>query len=267
VALPTAALPTEALLPEALPLQAQSPAALPPEALSPEALSPEALRVRAIVAAEPGSELARVLGIRVPDLIAYADEAYATQYARFVEHVRAQAPQAPELAVAVARGLHKLMAYKDEYEVARLSLDPALDAAVTAQFGAGARVAYQLHPPLLRALGLDRKISLGPWFRPAFRALRAMRRVRGTWLDPFGHTEVRRTERALIAEYRAAIERALATAPAHDLAADLATELAALPDMVRGYEHVKMERVAAYRERQAELLGGLVQQSRTVRSG
>jgi indolepyruvate ferredoxin oxidoreductase len=99
------------------------------------------------------------------------------------------------------------------------------------------------------------------------RALRAARRVRGTPLDPFGYTEVRRTERALIAEYRAAIERALATAPARDLATDLVTELAALPDMVRGYEHVKMACVTRYRQRQAELLGGLVQQSRTVRSG
>jgi indolepyruvate ferredoxin oxidoreductase len=259
--------PSEAPPRDAPPQETPSREALPAEAVSPEALSPAALRVWAIVAAEPGSELARVLAVRVPDLIAYADEAYAAGYARFVEHVRAQAPQAPELAVAVARGLHKLMAYKDEYEVARLSLDPALDAAVTAQFGAGARVAYQLHPPLLRALGLDRKISLGSWFRPAFRALHAARRVRGTWLDPFGHTEVRRTERALIAEYRAAIERALVTAPARELATDLATELAALPDMVRGYEHVKMERVARYRQRQAELLEDLARLSPAVRSG
>jgi indolepyruvate ferredoxin oxidoreductase len=232
----------------------------------PEAPSPAARRVLALVAAEPGSELARVLGIRVPDLIGYQDEEYAARYARFVEHARAQAPGTPELAVAVARGLHKLMAYKDEYEVARLSLDPALGARVTAQFGAGARVAYQLHPPLLRALGVDRKVSLGPWFRPAFRALRAMRRVRGTRLDPFGHTEVRRTERALIAEYRAAMEQALRAAPGDERAVQLAAELAGLPDMVRGYEEVKLGNVARYRARQAQLLGGVAQQSRTVRS-
>jgi indolepyruvate ferredoxin oxidoreductase len=256
-----------------------SSAAVSPAALSPEALSPKALRVLAIVAADPGSELARLLAIRVPDLIAYQDEEYAASYARFVERVRAQAPAAPALAEAVARGLHKLMAYKDEYEVARLSLDPALDAQVTAQFGPGARVAYQLHPPLLRALGLDRKVSLGPWFRPAFRGLRAMRRVRGTRLDPFGRTLVRRTERALVGEYRAAIERALASvpgntvpgntvlestvregtaparmAPGDEQAIQLAIELAGLPDMVRGYEEVKLGNVARYRARQAELL-------------
>jgi indolepyruvate ferredoxin oxidoreductase len=230
------------------------------------ATSLAAARVRAIVAAEPGSELARALDLRIPDLIAYQDEAYAERYARFVQRVRAQAPDAPELALAVARGLHKLMAYKDEYEVARLSLDPALDAQVSRQFGAGARVAYQLHPPLLRSLGMDRKISLGPWFRPAFRGLRAARRVRGTRLDPFGHTEVRRTERALIGEYRTAIEHALATAPGDERAVELAAELAGLPDMVRGYEGIKLGNVARYRARQAEILASLAQQSRTVRS-
>src|SRR5262249_23417576 len=146
---------------------------------------------------------------------------------------------------------------KDEYEVARLSLDPALDAQVTAQFGAGARVAYQLHPPLLRALGMDRKVSLGPWFRPAFRILRAMRRVRGTRLDPFGRTEVRRTERALAGEYRAAVEQALAGMPGDEPAPALVTELAGLPDMVRGYEEIKLGNVAHYRARQAEILASL----------
>jgi indolepyruvate ferredoxin oxidoreductase len=225
------------------------------------ASDPPAARARAIVAAEPGSELARALDLRVPDLIAYQDEAYAARYARFVEQVRAQAPAAPELALAVARGLYKLMAYKDEYEVARLSLDPALDAQVTRQFGAGARVAYQLHPPLLRALGMDRKVSLGPWFRPAFRALRAMRRVRGTRLDPFGRTEVRRTERALVSEYRAAIEQALAGVPADEPPPELVTELAGLPDLVRGYEEIKLGNVARYRARQAEILASLAPQT------
>ena len=199
-----------------------------------------------------GSDLDRMLAIRVPDLAAYQDAAYAAEYASFVAKVRAAAP---DLAVPVARNLYKLMAYKDEYEVARLSLDPALDAAVEEQFGPGARVAYQLHPPVLRALGMNRKVSLGPWFRPAFRALRAARGVRGTRLDLFGRTEVRRTERALIAEYRAAIERVLSADPGHPLAA----ELADLPDMVRGYEEVKMASVARYRARQAEILAALAE--------
>ena len=126
-------------------------------------------------------------------------------YAGFVERVRAREAAVTggeALTRAVAENLYKLTAYKDEYEVARLSLDPALDEAVRAQFGDGARYAYRLHPPVLRALGLKHKVSLGPWFRPAFATLVAMRRLRGTRLDPFGRTEVRRTERALIAEYR-----------------------------------------------------------------
>ena len=211
---------------------------------------PATARVRALVAAEPGSELARLLDVRIPDLVGYANEEYAASYARFVEAVRGAAPA---LAAPVAAGLHKLMAYKDEYEVARLSLDPALKATVAEQFGAGARVAYHLHPPVLRALGMDRKITLGPWFDGAFRVLRAARGVRGTRLDPFGYAAVRRTERALITEYRAAIEQLLATAPDHPLAAELAT----LPDMVRGYEEIKLASVAAYRARQREILASL----------
>jgi indolepyruvate ferredoxin oxidoreductase len=122
---------------------------------------------------------------------------------------------------------------------------------VRAQFGDGARYSYRLHPPVLRALGLKHKVSLGPWFRPAFATLVAMRRLRGTALDPFGYTEVRRTERALIAEYREVVDQLLTglTAGNHDLA----VEIAALPDMVRGYEHIKLANVRAYREKLAEL--------------
>ncbi len=98
---------------------------------------------------------------------------------------------------AYARNLFKLMAYKDEYEVARLSLDPALDEQVVAQFGEQARYSYRLHPPVLRALGMKKKITLGSWVRPGFGLLYAGRRLRGTGLDVFGRTEVRRTERAL----------------------------------------------------------------------
>jgi indolepyruvate ferredoxin oxidoreductase len=216
----------------------------------PVGCDPAAARVRALVAADPDCELARLLDIRIPDLIGYADEAYAASYARFVETVRVAAPA---LAAPVAAGLHKLMAYKDEYEVARLSLDPALKAAVAEQFGVGARVAYHLHPPVLRALGMDRKITHGPWFDGAFRVLRAARGVRGTRFDPFGYAAVRRTERALISEYRAAIEQLLGCAPGHPLAA----ELAGLPDMVRGYEDIKLASVAAYRARQREILASL----------
>ncbi|MFF5263831.1 indolepyruvate ferredoxin oxidoreductase family protein [Actinomadura viridis] len=210
-----------------------------------------AARVRALVAAEPGGELARLLDIRIPDLIAYQDERYARRYAEFVEEVRRREDGPTGVTEAVARNLYKLMAYKDEYEVARLSVDPDLTARIEEQFGQGARYAYRLHPPVLRALGMKRKISLGPWFRPAFRTLHAMRGLRGTRLDPFGYAAVRKVERALIDEYREAVRRALDACDG-----DLGTvaELAGLPDMVRGYEDVKLVNVAAYRERMAELL-------------
>jgi indolepyruvate ferredoxin oxidoreductase len=199
--------------------------------------------------------LAELLAVRGPELAAYQDAAYADAYAAFVERVRsreAQVTGGDRLARTVAANLFKLAAYKDEYEVARLSLDPALAERIEQQFGPGARYAYRLHPPVLRSLGMQRKISLGPWFRPAFAALVAMRRLRGTALDPFGRTEVRREERALLAEYRDVITRL-----AEDLTAgnhSLAVEIAGLPDLVRGYEDVKLGNVRAYRARLAELL-------------
>jgi indolepyruvate ferredoxin oxidoreductase len=198
--------------------------------------------------------LADVLALRVRELAAFQDQACADEYASFVERVRAReaaVTSGERLASTVAEYLYKLTAYKDEYEVARLSIDPALDERVRAQFGDGARYAYRLHPPVLRALGLKHKVSLGPWFRPAFTTLVAMRRLRGTALDPFGYTEVRRTERALITEYREVIDQVLAglTSGNHDLA----VQIAALPDLIRGYENIKLTTVRAYHEKLAEL--------------
>jgi indolepyruvate ferredoxin oxidoreductase len=200
-----------------------------------------------------------VIQRRVSELTAYQDAAYAAEYAG---HVRAVADAergalgAPgQLTETYARQLFKLMAYKDEYEVARLSLDPALEAAVTAQFGAGARYHYRLHPPVLRALGMKKKVSLGPWFRPAFRALYASRGVRGTAWDVFGRTEVRRTERALPGEYRDAVAAALPRLSAGTLPALVA--LAELPDLVRGYEHVKLANVARFRTALADAVRAL----------
>jgi indolepyruvate ferredoxin oxidoreductase len=223
--------------------------------------TPEASAVRALVAAPEGSELARLLDIRVPDLVGYQHAGYARQYAEFVEEVRGAAE--PAVTEAVARNLYKLMAYKDEYEVARLALDPAVRRDLEERFGAGARYAHRLHPPVLRALGMRRKISLGSWFRPAFAVLRGLRKLRGTALDPFARTEVRRTERALIGEYTAAVRQALAV-PQADPA--LVAELAELPDLVRGYEEIKLNNVVAYRRRLAELLGELESPARAATS-
>jgi indolepyruvate ferredoxin oxidoreductase len=208
------------------------------------------------VAAVPGGELAALVERRVADLISYQDAGYAAAYAGLVERARAAearaVPSSESFAIAVARNLHKLMAYKDEYEIARLCLDPALAAALRARFGPGYRAYYRLHPPLLRALGMKRKLSLGSWFRPAFAALRWLRRLRGTRFDVFGFTRVRRLERALSAEYQGLVGDL-----ADDLRAgnhDLAVEIAGLPDLIRGYEAIKIRGAEAYHQRLAELL-------------
>jgi indolepyruvate ferredoxin oxidoreductase len=156
---------------------------------------------------------------------------------------RAVAPDSAALTRAVARGLYKLMAYKDEYEVARLLLDADGRAAVDG-VGPGT-VRYHLHPPVLRSLGLTRKVELGPWSDPVLRALARAKAARGRWYDPFGWPEVRRTERALVREYRAGIERVLPRLDAANLPEVVA--LADLPDLVRGYEHLKLERAAEFR--------------------
>lgn len=196
--------------------------------------SPDAVRA----GEEPGSAEPRDL---VAELTAYQGAGYAREYEDAVAHVR---EQAPALADAVARNLFKLMAYKDEYEVARLHLDAFEQARLRAEFGEEAKVWINLHPPLLRALGLKRKLKLGRWFTPALRLLRAMRRVRGTPLDPFGYAKVRRVERGLPAEYLELVD--VAVAHADDPAA---LELCELPDVIRGYEEIKLRNVALFRTR------------------
>ena len=208
--------------------------------------SPE---VAAMIAGAGGSgELARLLQLRTADLVAYQNASYARAYADFVTRVVRRERElglGTTLAETVARYLYKLMAYKDEYEVARLALDPAFPAAIDQTFGAGARVSYRLFPPLLRTFGLRRKLSFGRWFDPAFRLLRAGRRLRGTAFDPFGRDEVRRVERALIGEYRDLIEKELAGLSPETF--NRAVSLARLPDLIRGYDHVKLANVARYR--------------------
>ena len=222
-------------------------------------ISPAAGQVVAAAGLGADPDLRAVIGRRADELIAYADRGYAEEFAARVRQIadteRASSGAPGALTESYARNLFKLMAYKDEYEVARLSLDPALHNSIAAQFGAQATVSYHLHPPILRAMGMKKKITLGPWFRPAFRVLYAGRRVRGTKLDPFGRGEVRRTERALPAEYHEAVVRALRCLSPGTLPAVLA--LTGLPDMVRGYEQIKLGNVARYREALASALTGL----------
>jgi indolepyruvate ferredoxin oxidoreductase len=197
-------------------------------------------------------ELRRLLEVRVEDLVGYQSARYAQRYAGDVMEIAAIDPAIGEL---YARGLHKLMAYKDEYEVARLHLDAIEQAKIEGTFGRGAKVKFLLHPPVLRSLGVDRKLKLGRWFVPFFRLLRASKRLRGTPLDLFGLPEVRRVERALIGEYRTLVTDAVARL--HGANHDKVAEIAGLADMVRGYEDIKLRNVERFRERAAELTAAL----------
>ena len=196
-------------------------------------------------------ELRRLVETRIPELVAYQDESWARRYAELVRRVQVaeqeRTPGHSELTEAVARQLFKLMAYKDEYEVARLHLDAVEEARRNAEFGADAKVYFMLHPPLMRALGLDHKLKLGAWFVPAFRALYRMRRLRGTRLDPFGKAEVRRVERKLVEEYEELVEETLGLVTGDTHAT--AVELLELPDVIRGYEEIKLRNVVLYRKR------------------
>ncbi len=178
------------------------------------------------------------------DLVGYQSAAYAAKFADVVARVAALGHQ--ELTDAVTRNLYKLMAYKDEYEVARLLLLPESRAQAQSIGGKRTKVTWLLHPPALRSLGWRNKIHLGGWSTPAFWALRSMRRVRGTPLDVFGWAHVRHVERQMIPEYIAAIDALLPVITADNLAEAVA--IASLPDKVRGYEHLKLERASAYRE-------------------
>ena len=192
---------------------------------------------------------------RVKDLTQYQDAAYAARYRALVERVKqveSERTGSDQLAWAVARGYHRLLAYKDEYEVARLHADGALEKKIAGMFEGNYKVAFHLAPPLLARTdpltGEPRKMRFGTWLLPAFRLLRRLKGLRGTRFDPFGYTQERRMERALIAEYEINIAHLLAglTAENHPVA----VQIASIPEEMRGFGHIKRHQVAAARERQ-----------------
>ncbi len=190
-------------------------------------------------------------------LTGYQNAAYARQYRAFVDRVRAaEAPLgSTRLTEAVARYLFKLMAYKDEYEVARLHTDPQFLKKIAEQFEGDYKLAYHLAPPLTAKRdehGHLVKQRFGPWMLTAFRLLAKLKGLRGTALDPFGRTEERRTERALIGEYKDCIEELLGGLTPERLA--LAVEIARIPEDIRGYGHVKERHLAKAREKWAQLM-------------
>jgi indolepyruvate ferredoxin oxidoreductase len=203
------------------------------------------------------SKLEELVAKRVEFLTGYQNAAYAAQYQAFVEKVRvAEAPLGNDkLSQAVARYLFKLMAYKDEYEVARLHTDKSFLDKVALQFEGDYKLHYHLAPPML-AKKNDKgeliKRPFGPWMLTAFRVLARLKGLRGTALDLFGHTDERQTERALITEYRETIDEVLRGLNAGNHT--LAVSIASLPEDIRGYGHVKARHLEAARAKWVTLM-------------
>ena len=214
---------------------------------------------------DPGSDrlsrsLDEVIARRADFLTQYQNAAYAERYLGFVRLVAAAETSrvlgSTALTEAVARGLFKLMAYKDEYEVARLYTDGSFAQRLAERFEGPFTLEFHLAPPSFAerdpATGHLKKRRYGPWMLHAFRLLARLRFLRGTALDPFGHTGERQHERALIGEYQALVEGLLPelTAVNHETA----VALSRLPERIRGYGHIKDASLAAARARQEKLL-------------
>jgi indolepyruvate ferredoxin oxidoreductase len=213
--------------------------------------------VQALFAARQVIEIVRkpsvdeLVARRVEFLTGYQDAAYAQRYRAVVDRVRAAESalgKGTALSEAVARYLFKLMAIKDEYEVARLHTDPAFTARIEGMFEGDYKLVHHLAPPAIakrNAKGELVKQPFGPWVRSLFPWLARMKALRGTALDVFGRTEERRMERRLRADYEACIDELLKTLTPAKLA--LAAEIARIPEEIRGYGHVKERHVKAAR--------------------
>ncbi|MDH4189281.1 MAG: indolepyruvate ferredoxin oxidoreductase family protein [Betaproteobacteria bacterium] len=211
------------------------------------------------LAQQPARTLDEVVERRVKLLTDYQNARYAEGYRELVGRVReleAARVGSTQLAEAVARGYAKLLAYKDEYEVARLYADGEFARQVADLFEGDYRLVYHLAPPLLArvnpATGEPRKMRFGGWTLALFRLLARLKGLRGGAFDPFGRTAERRSERELIREYEETVETLLAGLTRDNHA--LALELAMLPEEIRGYGHIKLKAIAAARAKRDELL-------------
>jgi indolepyruvate ferredoxin oxidoreductase len=212
------------------------------------------------MARKKSTDLQEVMATRESFQTAYQNKRYAGRYTTLVERVQAAerariGADSSRLTEAVARYFFKLMAYKDEYEVARLYTDGAFEQRLAAQFEGDYKLVFNLAPPLLakrNAKGELIKREFGPWMFTAFRLLARLRGLRGTALDPFGRTQERRTERKLIDDYESLIDRLLADLDPQRL--PVAVQLASLPEQIRGFGHVKERHLKVALARQDELL-------------
>ncbi len=220
--------------------------------------------VKPTVAKLPAT-LDEIVSYRATDLTAYQDEALARRYRDLVERIRKveaeKTPGRTGLADAIARSYHKLLAYKDEYEVARLYTDGRFEKALKENFDGDHKLEFHLAPPLMswwnrdKVTGHPRKMTFGRWMLPVFRTLAKGRKIRGTWMDVFGRTAERRLERQMIADYEALcleIERRLSP-DTHRASVALAT----LPEEIKGYGHVKLGNYQKAMKKQENLLAML----------
>lgn len=209
------------------------------------------------------TDLDEIIGKRVDFLMAYQNKAYAARYLDLVDRVRsaeARVTGTSMLATAVARYYFKLLAYKDEYEVARLYTETSFLKSLKNKFEDGYSIRFHFAPPALSkpAVGnanIHEKKTFGQWMLPVLRILAKFRFLRGTAFDPFGRTEERRTERALIAEYEQTIGELLEVLDKQNI--ELMTEIASIPEEIRGYGHVKDRHLLAARQKRSKLLANL----------
>ena len=229
------------------------------------AIDPAKVAAAAIPAAQPDSQrlsesVDEMIERRQKFLTDYQDAAYTQRYTDLVAKVRAAEgrtmPGITELTEAVARYYFKLLAIKDEYEVARLYTDTDFTQRVAAQFEGDYTLKFHLAPPVFNKpdplTGVPKKSTYGPWMLKAFRVLARMRKLRGTALDIFGRTAERKMERALIGEYETIVAEILEKLSPENHAT--AVELASVPEHIRGYGHVKEAHVKAAKTREAALL-------------
>jgi len=209
---------------------------------------------RVLEGATFSGEVGDLISRRAANLVQFQSEKVARRYVTLLQSIwtaELAVGDRTEFSEAVAKGLYKFMAYKDEYEVARLLTDPQFLSYVKSEVPAGENLTYKLHPPVLRAMGRRKKIGLGPRSHVALRILAKGKRLRGTKFDPFGYAHVRRVERSLLTEYVDVVTRLAGELDQTNY--DRAVEVASLADMVRGYEDVKLASVEAYHARLSEL--------------
>ncbi|MEB2399467.1 MAG: indolepyruvate ferredoxin oxidoreductase family protein [Alcaligenaceae bacterium] len=233
-------------------------------AARPEALPPESRPAEQVVTLHAPESLEAIVERCRASLTAYQDASYARQYTEIVERMRlaerALHPNArPRLTAKVAQSLYKLMAYKDEYEVARLFSNGDFRRELREKFEGDFSLRFHLAPPLLARrdprTGIPRKMTFGPGTERLFRLLAHGKVLRGTWLDPFSYTAERKMERRLVREYQAALRTMTDRLDEQNF--QLALELADLPQKVRGFGHVKQANVEIYQQRLAQLLAAL----------